>query len=215
MVLAMLAALVWAVGLPVAVALVQDYSTWSGSRQGEALAMPSWLADRDAHTPLPSEERFTGPFVQRIERRAEIEWRDGTYEAIYEEFRFGWPFKSVATGLIGARHIAGAPPAAPLEFVAVLDERMGWRKGLVVGSGAGGWPTVIPVMPKWGLLANALLVAMPIVMAATAWGVVVRRRRLDAGLCPMCGYEGAVALGSCGECGWNASVKQDAQQTPA
>ncbi|NRA57185.1 MAG: hypothetical protein HRU13_03595 [Phycisphaerales bacterium] len=214
-VVALMAAIAWALGVPVFVALVHDYTTWSSSQQVEARAMPSWLVEGDAHTPLPAEERSMGPFVQRVERRAFIQWRGSTYEVIYDEIRFGLPFESLATGLVGASHITGTHPATDLQFITLLDHRMGWRKGIAVGRGAGGWPRVIPVMPKWGLLANALLVAAPIVVVATVWRTTVRRRRLQAGDCPLCGYERAVAAGSCSECGWLAAESQSAAQTPA
>ena len=204
-VVAAMAALVWAVVVPIAVALLHDYSVWSHSEPGDALPMPSWLIEDDAHEPLAGDIRVTPPFVRRVERQATATWRGGTYDVYYEEVQFGWPFKSLSMSLVGARHLTGTPPTTSLEYVNFLHDRIGWRAGIVVGRGAGGWPTVIPVVPKWGLLANAVLVALPIVIAATVWRAFVHRRRLAEGRCPMCGYEEAAKLGSCAECGWGTS----------
>lgn len=201
-VVAVLAALVWAVGVPVVVAWRTDYSAWSSSEPRDPTPMPSWLLARDEHSPLPAEFRRTSTLVTRLERQATTTYRNGTYAVFYEEVRIGFPWPSLAIGMVGARHESGTPPATELEFVTILDDRVGWRKGLIAGRGPGGWPKVIPLAPKWGLLANALLVALPILVVATGWRMFVRRRRLARGCCPMCGYGEAAPVGSCSECGW-------------
>lgn len=213
-VIAVLAALVWAVGVPVVVGLMHNFSTWSHSQPREPLSMPAWLVGREAHSPMAAVERSTGAFARCIERRATTTWMNGTYEMFYEEVQFGWPFKSLYTASTGARHVSGTPPATQLAFVTLLDNRVGWRRGVIIGRGRGGWPKVIPVAPKWGLLANALLVALPLVALVAGWRMLVARRWLEAERCPLCGYERAVAIGSCSECGWHAAATSSEAQTP-
>lgn len=84
----------------------------------------------------------------------------------------------------------------------LLHMRLGHRHGWIVGRTPSGSPRAIPLAPQWGLLANALIVALPILIGATGWRMVVRRRRLARGCCPVCGYGEAARVGSCSECGW-------------
>ncbi|MEQ8318235.1 MAG: hypothetical protein RIE77_05430 [Phycisphaerales bacterium] len=206
LVLAIAAGIAWAVGVPVAAALLQDYSRWSVTRSAEPAAMPSWLVGRDAHTPTSAEYALPSSLVRRYERQATTTWRNGQYRMFYEEIQFGWPFKSLMVGSVGARHVSGTPPATVSEFVAILDGRVGWRKGLVLGRGSWGSPKALPLAPRWGLLANVLLVCVPLlqVVAGLRWKTM--RRRLAAGRCPDCGYEGAATAGSCSECGWGIAA---------
>lgn len=192
--------------MPIAVALLQDYSNWSRTRSAEPATVPSWLVGHDVHTPTFAEYALPSSLVRRYERQATTTWRNGEYEMFYEEVQFGWPFKSLMVGSVGARHVSGTPPATELEFVTVLDGRVGWRKGLVLGRGSGGWPKVIPLAPRWGLLANVLLVCVPILLLVAGWRWTIARRRLSAGRCPDCGYEGAASAGSCSKCGWGIDV---------
>jgi|GEM_PF-5879893 len=199
-VVALIAALVWAVGVPVVVALTEDVSRVALERPRPAQTLPAWLIDPAKQEPLPAAIAKLSPFVTESTRSASTTYKGEDHRVDYWRRTYGFPWAGLARDTVGVRYVSGN--ALGIEHALALHDRLGWRRGVMIGHGQGNNTRSLPTVPKWGLLANALLVAMPILIVATGWRMLVRQRRLGRGCCPICGYGEAGKVGSCAECGW-------------
>ncbi|UYV12455.1 MAG: hypothetical protein NCW75_14290 [Phycisphaera sp.] len=202
-VVAVLAALVWAVGVPVVVALTEDVSRGMLEWPRPAQPLPAWLVDPAEQEPLPAAFDRVSPIVAVHTRSATTMYQGEDHRVDYWRRTYGFPWPALARDAVGVRYVSGN--ALGIEHALELHDRLGWRRGIMIGRGQGNNPRSLPTVPLWGLLANALLVALPIVIAATGWRMLVRRRRLARGCCPVCGYGEAARAGSCSECGWGVA----------